>query len=387
MDKMDTSNGIAWFGNIFQKFEDMYHDVDELVKQAESQLVTVGANVKNFFAELDLIGDAVPQSSVDKKPGAAPGTSVVQKTDDAVSIKSLEGTDGGCGDGVHIGSVESVKSVSSGLSLEQVSDNQTPDKKDSINANQEIGLDIGAKLLIPASDDVGECNSFTEAEDRSTNLVDMSSKFSDEKKDSSNANEEIGLDSGAKLLIPALDDIGGFNSFMETEDRSRNLVDLCSKISDDMRLSNALEMDILCKKSTAGNTAANLPIFATEPEGLELYDSSSCDESETTMHFPGTEEPDNDVTGSGLQTLGSLNKVELGESCIVVDCTELECSSGEAVKRRSYKKKLRDAFVSRMRLLKKQNNDELRNSFATLTLPEKSNSPDYEFFESDWEIV
>ncbi|XP_024199593.1 uncharacterized protein LOC112202807 isoform X4 [Rosa chinensis] len=251
MDKMDTSNGIAWFGNIFQKFEDMYHDVDELVKQAESQLVTVGANVKNFFAELDLIGDAVPQSSVDKKPGAAPGTSVVQKTDDAVSIKSLEGTDGGCGDGVHIGSVESVKSVSSGLSLEQVSDNQTPDKKDSINANQEIGLDIGAKLLIPASDDVGECNSFTEAEDRSTNLVDMSSKFSDEKKDSSNANEEIGLDSGAKLLIPALDDIGGFNSFMETEDRSRNLVDLCSKISDDMRLSNALEMDILCKKSTA----------------------------------------------------------------------------------------------------------------------------------------
>lgn len=33
MDKMDSSNGIAWFENIFQKFEDMYHDVDELMKQ------------------------------------------------------------------------------------------------------------------------------------------------------------------------------------------------------------------------------------------------------------------------------------------------------------------------------------------------------------------
>lgn len=59
----------------------------------------------------------------------------------------------------------------------------------------------------------------------------------------------------------------------------------------------------------------------------------------TLMRFHGSilEERDNDVTKSGLQTLGSLEKVELGESCIVVNFTELECNSGEAVKHRSYK--------------------------------------------------
>lgn len=55
------------------------------------------------------------------------------------------------------------------------------------------------------------------------------------------------------------------------------------------------------------------------------------------FHCSILEERDTDVTKSGLQTLGSLETVELGESCIVVDCTGLECNSGEAVKHRSYK--------------------------------------------------
>lgn len=231
-----------------------------LFSQAESQLVTVGTNVKNFFSELDIIGDALPQSSVDKKQGAAPDSFMVRKTDDVLGIKSPVGIDGGRDDGVHIGSVESAKSISSGLSLEEIDDGietkkfqlQTSDKKDSGNANQEIGLDSGAKFLIPASDDVGGCNSFKDTEDRSTKLVDMSSKVSDEKIDSSNTNQEIGLDSGAKLLIPASDDVGGCYSFMETEDRSRNLVDMSSKIADDTLLPDVFNMEILCKKSAAG---------------------------------------------------------------------------------------------------------------------------------------
>ncbi|KAL6201366.1 hypothetical protein ACLB2K_025080 [Fragaria x ananassa] len=360
MEKTGTSNGVAWFENIFQKFEDMYNDVDELMKQAESQLVTTGATVKNCFSEFDLIGDALPQFSEDKKPGGAPDTSVVQKIDDAVGFKSLVGSDGGHGDKVHVDSVELVKSISS--SLEQIDDYiekkkfqlQTPDKIVSSNANQEIGLDIGNKLLIPASDDVGDCKSFTEREERSTNLVDMSSTFSNDKKDSSNANQDIGLDSGAKLLIPASDqsdDIGGFNFSMETEEGSRNLVVMSSKISEETRPSNALEV---------GNPS-NLPTSATEPDKLELYDGSSCEEAETTMHIPRSEEQDNDVTDSSLQILGPLEKVELGESCILVDCTEVECSSGEAANRRSYKKKLKDAFASKVRLLKKHNNEQERN--------------------------
>ncbi|XP_050370253.1 uncharacterized protein LOC126788320 [Argentina anserina] len=359
MEKTNTFNGIAWFENIYQTFDDVYHDMDGIMKQAESQLVTVGTNVKNFFSDLDVIRDVLPQSSVNKTPGAAPDTYVVQTTNDAVDVKSAVGSDGGHGDEVHIGSVEADTSVASGLSLGQIDDIkklfqlQTPDKLNASNADQ----DIGAQLLVPASDYVGDCKSVMEAEDRSTNLVDMY-----------NEDQDIGLDSGAKLLIPAPDDIGA-------EERTRNLVDMSSEIPDETRLSNALEMDNLYKKNTA------------EAEWLKMCDASSCDQSETTRHYISSEGGDNDDTDSDLQTLRSLEK-ELGESCILVDRTEFECSCGEAAKHSSYKKKLKDAFAAKIRLLKNHNYGELkRNRLPTLAPPEKSNPPDNEFCESDWEIV
>lgn len=65
-------------------------------------------------------------------------------------------------------------------------------------------------------------------------------------------------------------------------------------------------------------------------------------------------------------------------------------------------KKLKDAFASRMRLLKTRNHKQPADwsgdldagfdqqkgkSFTTIAVVEKSSSPDYEFSESEWEIV
>lgn len=255
-----------------------------LFSQAESQLVTVGTNVKNFFSELDIIGDALPQSSVDKKQGAAPDSFMVRKTDDVLGIKSPVGIDGGRDDGVHIGSVESVKSISSGLLMEEIDDGietkkfqlQTSDKKDSGNANQEIGLDSEAKFLIPASDDVGGCYSFMETEDRSRDLVDMSSKIADDTLLPDVFNMEILCKKSAAGIEPCPADtsaISGLSNckYFMVKQKKQNLLFL-------------LVMHSLTFCVAIGNGAANLTTSATEPEGLELYDSS--DESEATTPLP-----------------------------------------------------------------------------------------------------
>ncbi|KAB2612018.1 hypothetical protein D8674_039944, partial [Pyrus ussuriensis x Pyrus communis] len=113
-------------------------------------------------------------------------------------------------------------------------------------------------------------------------------------------------------------------------------------------------------------------------------------------------ELDNDVTKSVLQISQSLNTLKLDKSCILVDGSVIQSISCQDAKCRSYKKKLKDAFASRMRLLKTRNHKQPADwsgdldagfdqqkgkSFTTIAVVEKSSSPDYEFSESEWEIV
>ncbi|XP_050205573.1 uncharacterized protein LOC126655421 isoform X2 [Mercurialis annua] len=60
--------GISWVGNIYQKFEAMCLEVEEImyedtVKYVENQVQTVGSNVKKFYSDVML--DLLPPSSVD----------------------------------------------------------------------------------------------------------------------------------------------------------------------------------------------------------------------------------------------------------------------------------------------------------------------------------
>ncbi|CAL5408135.1 unnamed protein product [Camellia sinensis] len=61
-------NGIAWVGNIYQKFEAMCLEVEEVmyqdtVKYVENQVQTVGVSVKKFYSEV--VQDLVPPSCID----------------------------------------------------------------------------------------------------------------------------------------------------------------------------------------------------------------------------------------------------------------------------------------------------------------------------------
>ncbi|XP_048232458.1 uncharacterized protein LOC8264205 isoform X3 [Ricinus communis] len=65
--------GISWVGNIYQKFEAMCLEVEEVmyqdtVKYVENQVQTVGSSVKRFYS--DVMQDLLPPSSVDAAKGA-----------------------------------------------------------------------------------------------------------------------------------------------------------------------------------------------------------------------------------------------------------------------------------------------------------------------------
>lgn len=140
---------------------------------------TFNENFENLLSLSEPIGDALCQSSVDVEEGAASDSSLPQNANDAACVKSLAGTDEDCDKRslddvyrVHLSSVEFVKNFSCGLSLEET---------DALEiSSQEIELDGGGNVLIPASDDAGECNSLVETEDRSGNHADMPSNISDD---------------------------------------------------------------------------------------------------------------------------------------------------------------------------------------------------------------
>ncbi|KAF8413766.1 hypothetical protein HHK36_001759 [Tetracentron sinense] len=73
--------GITWVGNIYQKFEAMIMEVDDImsqdaVKYVENQMEIVGASVKNFYSEL--VQDMLLPSSEDLMKGTAPDLSLEQ---------------------------------------------------------------------------------------------------------------------------------------------------------------------------------------------------------------------------------------------------------------------------------------------------------------------
>ncbi|KAE8689449.1 Detected protein of unknown function [Hibiscus syriacus] len=89
----------------------------------------------------------------------------------------------------------------------------------------------------------------------------------------------------------------------------------------------------------------------------------------------------------------SFNKVKLEESCIIVDSSELYSLSNELRERRSFKKKFRESFSSKSRLLKLYNerhprpSKEKGNSHELFSDTTKSKSQEVGFSESDWEII
>ncbi|TKY48925.1 hypothetical protein E2542_SST26348 [Spatholobus suberectus] len=91
---MDVKD-ITWVGNIFQKFEDIYVEVEdavfeETVKYIGNQMQTVGDSVKKICS--DVMQDLLPPSSYDLDETSASELPIDQYTDAGFSEKSFQGS-------------------------------------------------------------------------------------------------------------------------------------------------------------------------------------------------------------------------------------------------------------------------------------------------------
>ncbi|KAG4986926.1 hypothetical protein AAZX31_12G198300 [Glycine max] len=89
------AKGITWVGNIFQKFEDIYVDVEdtmleETVKYIGNQMQTVGESVKKIYS--DVMQDLLPPPLYDLDETSASELPIDQYIDAGFSNKSFQGS-------------------------------------------------------------------------------------------------------------------------------------------------------------------------------------------------------------------------------------------------------------------------------------------------------
>ncbi|XP_021294452.1 uncharacterized protein LOC110424237 [Herrania umbratica] len=279
---MDSkSKGIAWVGNIYQKFEAMCMEVDDMVCEetfrcVENHLQTVGANVKQFCTEFMQDVLLSPRAkSVEER-----NLSLVQNT----GVTACE------------------------------------------NSNITIDEDKSQKELIHSS---------------SVQSVD-------------------------DVHFGSVDDVHfGLSSEQSTKDESA-LAHSGSIPSDSVILAQACKNELQDTDSTLDDTSL---------ETTEEASHQSVSEVELEA------------------ALLSLDEAKLEESCIIVDSGDLQSQSNEAGKRRSYKKKFRESFSSKLRLRKQDreqhagSSKEKGKNAGRSSQTDKAKSQDMEFSESDWELV
>ncbi|OMO76275.1 hypothetical protein CCACVL1_15800 [Corchorus capsularis] len=300
------SKGIAWVGNIYQKFEAMCMEVDDMIcedtfRYVENHLQTVGANVKQFCT--DLMEDVLSSSPTDSEKELK--SSPVQNA----GVKVYE--------------------------------------------NSKVNVDEEKELI----------HSSSAKELKSSPVQNAGVKGYE--------NSNVNVDEGKEVIhasaAESIEDVHfGLSSEQSTEDEGS--LTHCSG-------------SIPCESVTLAQVCKN-----EIPDIESILNDASVETTEDASH--------KSVTKLELAAVPSFDKVKLEESCIIIDSTELHSLSNEAGERRSYKKKLRDAFSSKSRFIKRvcekheglskeKGNGAGLSSFQT----NESELQDMEFCESDWEII
>ncbi|KAL4388313.1 hypothetical protein GQ457_09G002940 [Hibiscus cannabinus] len=273
------SKGMAWFGDMYQRFEAMCMEVDDIVCQetlryVESQLQTVGSNVQQFCTEL--IEELLPLSPTD--PVEDLDSNQVQNAGalayEDSNVSAAE--DHSRNEPVDVSSVISVEGIDSGLSSKQTTEDMHPSAHSS-----------GAALSGPVI------------------LAILTQAFNNEPQDNDSTADNTSLDSMGEYSI----------------------------------------MFLVKKYYTLYFLYQKYMFLVTEETPLS-------------------------------------DKIKLEESYIIVESSEVHSLYNEVRKRRSYKKMIREAFFSKLRLAKWH---DLMSALSRYIAEQESN--DDEFSESDWEIV
>ncbi|KAK3446151.1 hypothetical protein EUGRSUZ_A01904 [Eucalyptus grandis] len=386
--------GITWVGNIYQKFEAMCLEVEEImyqdtVKFVENQVQTVGASVKKFYSEV--VEDVLPPSSVDPDKVTAPEFSVVKCNDVQVSKKA-----------------------------------KVCRKREPAKVIHQLSED--SKLLGDVKKDVlhAPCFRGTSCADNTCQMpfqvpalqkgsLDLHSGSTDNKSVPDSAvtvNENSGVSrmpsaETSTVIAPGEPEFLGF--LTENDESAHDQTTIVDSTSVEINSGDTVESHIDDTERSRCAPEFSVNFSDTEADSVESYTMSENICSRYVFPVPGCSNGSNMNTSKGdfdteqdASTFNQINEAKLEESCIVVNNDEIQFVAKREGKHRSYKKKVRDAFSSKKKSSRILEYEQLalchggdaeprkdcrRRSRPTLNLEGEEKTQAHDYSEPEWELL
>uniref|UniRef100_A0A5B6YM72 Uncharacterized protein n=1 Tax=Davidia involucrata TaxID=16924 RepID=A0A5B6YM72_DAVIN len=375
----------------------------ETIKYVENQLQTVGADVKEFCAEV--VHDVLSPFLVDSMKGAAPDLSLEHAKDtDLVAHETSnicvedDPKKGLCNVNSlpHPSFVEPAEGVHIDSSLKRDAE---------IGIYNKSNTGVEGYLVVEKSfpSDILEAVTLAEKDSSMTSSLCGVNQ----------SNHEEGWN-GQVNLSPKIS-VEWCNNSMKEEEIT-NLVNTAADISSALPSTNSIILVQSCEPDSGLTSPGNalsaesidtstanvtVPMVESSWTGFELL----CDELAKTEGFisladSGAEEASDDhVIELDLETTQPYNKLNLEESCIVVDSNEF-CSISLTTAKHHHKKKIWKALASKMKLAKGQeceqawykvldagSSQQEGESFTPSRLPSRYESVVSDCCEFEWEII
>ncbi|KAL7087008.1 hypothetical protein ACP275_13G038700 [Erythranthe tilingii] len=416
--------GITWAGNIYEKFEAMCLEVEEVmyedtVKYVENQVQKVGVSVKKFYSEV--MQDLVPPSCVD--PGKAPAAAdVALKTYDDVISKKPKLSLKKKGDVSDFGNDTYL--LPPKVVVENTRSDSCSTKSKKLGAcRRPIGIKRISHNSQPPKvtrDRIGETNATNSSETMkdsaapvsvSDKIICLSAEETTVRQEEKTTNSECA--SEISSLVNEKEDYVENSSSLGLPDEPIGVLAegvSCSK-SSSCFTSNACDVESVCKpdvttsyedefrqKGLFSQTNSNIGSNSCDVEAVKEEVIASYEE-DVLDNFDMEVIENEEIVGQRPETFDPVGKSKLEETCILVDGDNLHFVSQTSHKHKSYKKKIRDALSSKLRPTKKQHQflydyKDLGGKNKTEAIvpahtvdSDKRKLPAGDSLESDWELL
>ncbi|XP_070033267.1 uncharacterized protein [Nicotiana tomentosiformis] len=341
--------GISWVGNIYQKFEAMCLEMEEAmyqdtVRYVENQVQTVGASVKRFYSDVML--DMHPHCNIGPVKVAAADLSLNPYAHTEINKKLKANLKGHNPRGITKKLIDDTqvikgKSKNGGVYRRQnvgikeiVRDSHPPSKKSD-------AICIVSRDAIKFSSVSKVRGDYEVASDR---MAMTSAKASVKGHDSVEAAKEV-----YNHIMDINVSAAGISSNAAASDTSLS-VESVGKNQPDLR--NTAAIGRCMDKELAGETGPDIRSNTHNDEVAREEISESCQERSDSYSSTSPKKYDH-LNESDVEIVEQFDELNLEETCVLVEGGRLHIPQG-SVKRKSYKKKLREVFSTKKKTTRKE---------------------------------
>ncbi|KAJ7948419.1 Structural maintenance of chromosomes protein like [Quillaja saponaria] len=405
--------GITWVGNIYQKFEAVCLEVEEMmyedaVKYVESQVQTVGKSVKKLYS--DVMEDLLPPTSLDSEKIMAAELPTEHNSDLGVCKKSY-------------GSLKEKPVNIYNKQFTKDSNVFVDVNKDASQVKSFNGFRNADVLTRPSSDNSVKEDRFTSySRQCGDGNMHIKSKFgineNQEKIENppiktfgeiSSTERDICRGSSFCEVLDENHEVPSHHDSVEVTrldcvaDSSNKIENACEHIPDvstDHSSSDKVKSADKIEKDKSPSSSGGLP---GELNGISMNEEAVCNRFSDNMvilsHADGWDldaiQTDTAIE-PGHETVEQVDKVKLEETCVMVNGDDLPIDPQTGSVRRPYKKKIRQAFSSRMKSGRKQEYEQLAVWYGNSAKPNvdcadnlvpASALVDPKNCESEWELL